>query len=118
MSAGQPRGQGIAGLAQRGEERVVAAKAERFLLAPEQHAIFGAHGIGAKTADFEVAPLEGCRAGGFESGQGFSAGAEQVARIGKALALDHDDKLGRRGGRRARGSGQGAGSASSCQRHQ
>ena len=68
VPAGQPRGQGIAGLAQRGEERVVAAKAERFLLAPEQHAIFGAHGIGAKTADFEVAPLEGCRAGGFESG--------------------------------------------------
>ncbi len=86
--ARQPVGQCKRRLAQRGQERVEPAETERLLAAPEQHAVFGAHGIGAKPADEQITPLPSDFASGGQPRERQCGIAEQLGRISERFALD------------------------------
>ena len=103
----QPGRQGPRSFALRGEERIETAKAQFGLFPPEQHAIFGAHGIGAKAADMQAAVLPGEAARCLQPGQRQRGIIEQIGRIGEAFALDHHHQFGRIAARRAAWRGAG-----------
>ena len=102
----EPVRQCPARLAHGGEEGVEAAHSQPLLRQAEQHAVFGPHRVGAEARDREAAGLPRQRTCAFEPGQGERRIAEQVDRVGEALALDDHHQLARFSRDRGRSTGR------------